>query len=86
MNYFRKLVSGKRHRLKFQKYDLDITYITHKVCGMSFPASGIEMMYRNNINEVAAFLDEKHPNSYLIFNLSNRKYDYKKFHNMVIEK
>lgn len=42
MDYFRKLVSGKRNRIKYQKYDLDITYVTKKVCGMSFPASGFE--------------------------------------------
>lgn len=52
MNYFRKLVSGKRKRIKFNKYDLDITYITERVCGMSFPASGFEQVYRNNINDV----------------------------------
>lgn len=86
MNIFRKLVSGKRQRIKYQKYDLDITYVTSRVCGMSFPASGFEQMYRNNINDVAEFLDHKHPEGYLIFNLSNRKYDYKKFHDMVIEK
>ncbi len=62
--------------------------------GMSFPAKGIEQMYRNNINDVhsfvlifkvVAFLKERHPDAYLVFNLSNRKYDYKKFENRVIE-
>lgn len=52
MILFRKLVSGKRNRLKQSKYDLDITYVTKRVCGMSFPASGFEQMYRNNINDV----------------------------------
>jgi len=52
MNYLRKLVSGKRHRLKYSKYDLDITYVTKRICGMSFPASGFEQVYRNNINDV----------------------------------
>ncbi len=52
MNYFRKLVSGKRNRIQYKKYDLDITYVTRRVCGMSFPASGFEQMYRNNINDV----------------------------------
>ena len=52
MNLVRKLVSGKRHRFKQTKFDLDITYITKRVCGMSFPASGFEQMYRNNINDV----------------------------------
>ena len=52
MNFLRKIVSGKRKRLQDKKYDLDITYVTDRVAGMSFPASGIEQMYRNNINDV----------------------------------
>jgi len=52
MNFLRKIVSGKRHRLQYQKYDLDITYITKRVAGMSFPASGFEQCFRNNINDV----------------------------------
>ena len=52
MNFFRKLVSGKRNRFQYKEYDLDITYVTRRVCGMSFPASGFEQMYRNNINDV----------------------------------
>ena len=42
MNYFRKLVSGHRRRFQFKNYDLDITYVTKRVVGMSFPAKGIE--------------------------------------------
>jgi phosphatidylinositol-3,4,5-trisphosphate 3-phosphatase/dual-specificity protein phosphatase PTEN len=53
MNFLRKIVSGKRRRLLTEKYDLDITYVTERVCGMSFPASGFEKVYRNNINDVS---------------------------------
>jgi phosphatidylinositol-3,4,5-trisphosphate 3-phosphatase/dual-specificity protein phosphatase PTEN len=53
MNFLRKIVSGKRKRLTTDKYDLDITYVTNRVCGMSFPASGFEKCYRNNINDVS---------------------------------
>jgi hypothetical protein len=42
MDFFRKIVSGKRKRLKYSKFDLDITYVTRRVAGMSFPASGFE--------------------------------------------
>ena len=56
MNYLRKIVSGKKHRLCNERYDLDITFITPKVAGMSFPASGFEKVYRNNINDVRKFL------------------------------
>ncbi len=52
MNVLRKIVSGKRKRFVTKNYDLDITYITPRVMGMSFPASGFETMYRNKINDV----------------------------------
>jgi phosphatidylinositol-3,4,5-trisphosphate 3-phosphatase/dual-specificity protein phosphatase PTEN len=52
MDILRKIVSGKRRRLCNDKFDLDITFITPKVAGMSFPATGMEKMYRNNINDV----------------------------------
>jgi len=92
MNIFRKLVSGRRRRFKQGSTDLDITYVTNRVMGMSFPASGMEQIYRNNINDVgcflsnssfqvANFLEKRHKDAYLIINLSNRKYDYKKFNN-----
>ena len=61
MNWLRKKVSGKRCRFKDSNYDLDITYITDRILAMSFPASGFETWYRNNMKSVAKFLDEKHP-------------------------
>ena len=53
MDWLRKIVSGKRNRFQEQGFDLDITYITDKVLAMSFPASGLECMYRNKIWEVS---------------------------------
>ena len=52
MDWLRKIVSGKRKRFQDEKYDLDITYITDRVLAMSFPASGFEQVYRNNIHNV----------------------------------
>ena len=52
MDWLRKIVSGKRNRFKDEDFNLDITYVTKRVLGMSFPASGVESMYRNNINDV----------------------------------
>lgn len=52
MDWLRKIVSGNRKRFQDDKFDLDITYITDRVLAMSFPASGFEQMYRNNISEV----------------------------------
>lgn len=52
---------------------------------MSLPASGIESLYRNSIKEVARFFDEKHPQSYKVYNLCNeRNYNPKYFHGNVV--
>jgi hypothetical protein len=85
MNYFRKVASGKRNRYKTDHYDLDLTYITPRIIAMSFPASGMEKIYRNPIDKVAQFLEEKHGENYLVFNLSDRGYNYAKFGNKVVD-
>ncbi len=42
---------------------------------MSFPASGVEGIYRNNIDAVADHLNAKHKESFMVFNLCDRTYD-----------
>ena len=79
MNWIRNIVSGKRHRFKDEEFDLDITYITSRVLAMSFPASGMESLYRNHISNVASFLERKHGTAYRIYNFSDRAYDFEKF-------
>jgi hypothetical protein len=39
-NYLRNYVSGPKKRFTDDGYDLDITYVTPRIIGMSFPASG----------------------------------------------
>lgn len=76
----RRLVSADRRRLEFGGYDLDLTYVNNRVIAMSWPSDGLEGLYRNNINHVAQYLNERHPDSYMIFNLcSERQYDESKF-------
>lgn len=52
---------------------------------MSYPGEGVEGMYRNDITQVAAYLDHKHQDHYMIFNLSERNYNFELFHGRVID-
>ena len=51
---------------------------------MSFPHD--DSSHVNNIDEVSAFLNEKHPSQYLVFNLSGQDYDISKLDNQVWSK
>lgn len=47
---------------------------------MAFPASDLlEKAYRNPIEDVVAYFNDRHPNNYLIVNVSSRLYDYAAF-------
>lgn len=46
---------------------------------MGFPASGIESAWRNHIDSVCKFLKTDHSGRFLVYNLSERSYDYSKF-------
>ncbi|CDW87066.1 phosphatidylinositol--trisphosphate 3-phosphatase [Stylonychia lemnae] len=85
MDWLRKIVSGNRRRFEDPQYNLDITYITNRILAMSFPATGFEKMYRNNINDVANFLKQKHGKHFRIFNMSGRSYDTRKFGEKMVE-
>ena len=85
MPSIRKIVSGKRNRLIADGFDLDLTYITDRIIAMSFPAHKFaEKIYRNDIKEVAQFLDLHHFGKYYIYNMSNRDIDNAKFHDRVL--
>ena len=85
MNYVREIVSGQKNRLKDGVYNLDLTYVCPRVIAMSFPACGVEITYRNDIDDVSSFLKERHNDECLIYNCSNRQYNYQKFFNKVLE-
>ena len=68
------------------RYDLDLTYVTDRIIAMGFPSasSSLESMFRNSVDEVQMFLEEKHKNCYKVYNLcSERYYDAKKFQGRV---
>lgn len=47
---------------------------------MAFPASDlIEKAYRNPIEDVVSYFNERHPENFLIMNVSSRQYDYSAF-------
>jgi len=81
----RHVVSENKRRYRGDGFDLDLTYITPRVIGMSFPSSGTWAFYRNNIKDVAKFFDSKHGSeNYKIYNLcSERTYDMSYFHGRV---
>jgi phosphatidylinositol-3,4,5-trisphosphate 3-phosphatase/dual-specificity protein phosphatase PTEN len=53
----RGLVSKKKNRYQQGDFDLDLTYITHRIIAMGFPSSGAEGIYRNPLPEVKRFLN-----------------------------
>lgn len=85
VDYIRCIVSGKKRRFVDTKYNLDLSYITPRVIAMAYPASGIGTLYRNNICDVADFLYSRHSKNFLVFNLSNNKYDTSKLFGQVLE-
>jgi len=85
-NFVRNLVSEDKRRYKKHGFDLDLTYITDRIIAMCFPSVGFEGAYRNHLNDVAAMLIQVHgADHFRIYNLSERKYDYSKVNNAVVE-
>ena len=67
-NLFKRLVSKKKRRIRTENFDLDMAYITERIIGMGFPATGCETLYRNSLTDLRTFLDRYH-GEYKIYNL-----------------
>ncbi len=66
---------------------LDLSYITENVIGMAMPYEPERARAQggNDIRAVAAFLRRRHEGHYMIWNISEEGYDYKKFEDQVLE-
>ena len=79
-------MSGQRIRHKCEKYNLDLTYITPRIIAMSYPACDfMQKMYRNDIQDVANYLEDNHKDKYVVINVSGKQYDTSPFNGMVLE-
>lgn len=66
---------------------MDFNYLTSRLGVMSFPAEGLESTYRNHIDDVKIFLENRHgPDNYAVYNLCQRTYKGQKFNNRVRKK
>ena len=65
----RHLVSKKKRRFQKDGFDLDLSYITHKIIAMGYPSTAMEAAYRNPAGQVKSFLAYYHPGHAKVYNL-----------------
>ena len=66
LNQLRAKVSKQKRRFKTDRVDLDLTYITDRIIAMGFPSQGVEAIYRNRMEDVREFLNERHGEKYRV--------------------
>uniref|UniRef100_A0A3Q3FB59 Tensin-like n=1 Tax=Kryptolebias marmoratus TaxID=37003 RepID=A0A3Q3FB59_KRYMA len=68
-----------------ESYELDLIYITERIISVSFPSNVEEQSYAVNLREVASMLRSKHGHNYLLFNLSEKRYDISQLNPKVLD-
>ena len=72
-NLLKRLVSKKKRRFQDSQFDLDMSYITDKVIAMGYPSTGMETLYRNDLQDVIKFFKVKHNDEVKVYNLCLEK-------------
>ena len=72
-NFIKSLVSQDKNRFCFDGFDLDLTYITPRIIAMGLPSTSYAAFYRNDMNDVLNFFNERHPEHYKVYNLCEEK-------------
>lgn len=72
-----------------RKSFFDLTYITENLIAMAFPYESNDkhanMEGGNDINIVSKFLNQRHKNHFMIWNISEDSYNYSSFNDQVLE-
>ncbi|XP_033017237.1 tensin-1 isoform X3 [Lacerta agilis] len=65
--------------------ELDLVYVTERIIAVNFASLSEEQTFSSNLKEVAQMLKSKHGDSYLLFNLSEKRHDISKLHSKVLD-
>lgn len=75
-DFIRGKVSKKKKRFQADGFNLDLAYITPNLIAMGYPSLKLEGVYRNPMDTMIKFLNQRHSGAYKIYNLcSERQYD-----------